>query len=44
MTILIVCMECHILSKTKGGGMVTETCESGGRAGKEWGRFGKEEE
>ena len=23
--------------------MVTEACESGGGAGKEWGRFGKEE-
>jgi hypothetical protein len=37
MTILIVCTECHILSKKKAGEMVTETCESGGGAGKEWG-------
>jgi hypothetical protein len=44
MAIVIVCMECHKLSKKKGGWKVTEACESGGGAGKEWGRFGKEEE
>jgi hypothetical protein len=32
MTILIVCMECHILSKKKGG-WVAETCESVGESG-----------
>ena len=44
MAILIVCMECHKLSTKQKGGMLTETCESGGGAGEEWGRFGKEEE
>ena len=44
MAIVIVCMECHKLSKKNAGGMVTEACESGGGVGKEWGRFGKEEE
>ncbi len=34
MTIVIVCMKCHILSKKKAGRMVAETCESGGGAGK----------
>jgi hypothetical protein len=44
MSILQVCMEGHKLSKKTTGRMVTDPCEIGGGAGKEWGSFEREEE